>query len=214
MSNLSNLRPPKYSDRIQLPVHFDVEKMLQEFEALKKNHLTSYEYYDVIPLRAPAHMVNPSLPFPPPANDYADGSWTDWLDTEALKNSAYLTEIIDYFKSHTTVTLVRLLRLAPGAIVKEHTDPTLALEVPKSVIRITIPILKNNQVTFYLNNSIVTMQPGECWYLKLDDPHKVDNLGTTERVNLTIDLIPNKWLRTQLNLEESENAVKERQFEA
>ena len=39
------------------------------------------------------------------------------------------------------------------------------------------------------------MQPGECWYLKLNDPHKITNYGKTERVNLTIDMIPNNWLR-------------------
>ncbi|WP_255409442.1 hypothetical protein [Aquimarina sp. I32.4] len=38
--------------------------MLAEFKALKAQ---DFEYYD----------VDPSLPFPPPVNDYADGSWTE-----------------------------------------------------------------------------------------------------------------------------------------
>ena len=91
--------------------------------------------------------------------------------------------------------MVRLLRLAPGSVVKEHTDPTLALEVVESVIRLTIPILNNDKVEFFLNGIPVPMQPGECWYLKLTDPHKVINDGETERINLTIDMIPNDWLR-------------------
>ena len=183
------------NDRIQLPFTFDAPKMLAEFKALK---LKNFEYYDVIPLRAPAHTVDTSLPFPPPADDYADGSWTDWLDTNNLKESPYLTSVVDTFREHTKVTLVRLLRLAPDSIVKEHTDPTLALEVQKSVIRLTIPIDNNEKVTFLLNGVPVLMKPGECWYLKLDDPHEVINNGNTERINLTIDMIPNDWVRKMI----------------
>lgn len=182
-------------DRVKLPFTFDVAKMIAELEALKLNH---FEYYNVIQLRAPAHLVNPSLPCPPPAQDYADGSWTDWLDTPDMEKSPYLTSVIDTFRKHTKVTLVRLLRLSPASVVKEHTDPTLALEVEKSVIRLTIPILNNNKVEFFLNQKLVSMIPGECWYLKLTDPHKVNNHGNTERINLTIDLVPNEWIRNMI----------------
>ncbi len=164
------------------------------------NALTSkkFEFYNVIPLRSPAHTVNTSLPFPPPAEDYADGSWTKWLNTPALEQSPYLKSIVDTFREKTSVTLVRLLRLAPNAVVEEHTDPTLGLDVEKSVIRFTIPILNNDQVVFNLNNTPVPMQPGECWYLNLINPHKVINLGNTERINLTIDLAPNTWIRNMI----------------
>ncbi len=183
------------SDRIKLPYTFDTSKMISEYEALKLQH---FEYYNVLPLRSPAHIVDPSLPFPPPADDYADGSWTDWLDTPELHKSPYLKSVIDIFKEKTDVTLVRLLRLAPKSTVKEHTDPTLGLEVYKSVIRLTIPILNGNGVSFFLNGTPVPMQPGECWYLKLTDPHKVINDSTIERVNLTIDMIPNDWVRKMI----------------
>ncbi|PTX62749.1 aspartyl/asparaginyl beta-hydroxylase [Kordia periserrulae] len=180
------------TDRVKLPFTFDAEKMLAEFEALK---LQQFEYYNVIPLRAPAHTVDTSLPFPPPADDYADGSWCDWMDTDYLKSSPYLNEVIDTFKAKTKVTLVRLLRLAPNSVVQQHTDPTLGLEVHKSVIRLTVPILNKEGIQFFLNDTEVPMQPGECWYLRLTDPHRVINNGNTERVNLTIDMIPNDWIR-------------------
>ena len=82
-------------DRIKLPISFDAEKMLDEYKRFKS---VDFEYYDVIPLRAPAHQVDTSLPFPPPAEDYADGSWTDWLDTNALKQSEYLTSVVDFLE--------------------------------------------------------------------------------------------------------------------
>jgi len=184
------------ADRLKLPLSFDASKMLEEFRAM---NLQNFEYYDVIPLRSPAHLVDTSLPFPPPATDYADGSWTDWMDTNFLKESPYLNEVVDTFKKNTKVTLVRLLRLAPGAVVKEHTDPTLGIEIHKSVIRLTIPMQINDQVQFFLNDTTVPMLPGECWYLKLTDPHRITNAGKTERINFTIDMIPNEWVTSMIH---------------
>ena len=178
----------QFKDRIQLPFTFDVEKMLVEAHALKQDH---YEYYKVISLRSPAHLVDISLPFPPPVSDYADGSWTNWMDTPNLEKSLYLKSIINKFNQFTTVNLVRLLFLAPNSVVKEHTDPTLALEEEKSMIRLTIPIDNNEGVEFFLNDTLVPMKVGECWYLRLSDTHRVINKGTTDRINLTIDIIPN-----------------------
>lgn len=178
----------QFKDRIQLPFTFDVEKMLVEAHALKQEH---YEYYKVISLRSPAHLVDTSLPFPPPVSDYADGSWTNWMDTPNLEKSLYLKSIINKFNQFTTVNLVRLLFLAPNSVVKEHTDPTLALEEEKSMIRLTIPIDNNEGVEFFLNDTLVPMKVGECWYLRLSDTHRVINKGTTDRINLTIDIIPN-----------------------
>ncbi|MEL6638098.1 MAG: aspartyl/asparaginyl beta-hydroxylase domain-containing protein [Bacteroidota bacterium] len=180
-------------DRIKLPFTFDVAQLQAEVQQISKN---AFVYYKVIQLRAPAFMVDTSIPQPPPVGDFADGSWTDWLDTPDLINSPYLSSVIDTFRQHTKVTLVRLLRLAPGAVVKEHTDPTLGLEIPKSVIRLTIPIFSADNVEFFLNDTVVPMQVGECWYLRLTDPHRVVNPGPGERVNLTIDMIPNAWVKS------------------
>jgi hypothetical protein len=183
------------NDRIQLPFDFDVAKMQAEIEVLRPHN---FLYYDVMPLRAPAHEVDSTVPFPPPADDYADGTWTEWLDTSSLKKSPYLSSVVDVFKANTRVTLVRLLRLAPGAVVKEHTDPTLGLEVHKSVIRLTVPIVTNDAVAFFLNNELVPMRPGECWYLRLTDPHRIVNGSDKERINLTIDMEPNDWVRNMI----------------
>ncbi|WP_144053259.1 aspartyl/asparaginyl beta-hydroxylase domain-containing protein [Xenococcus sp. PCC 7305] len=182
-----------FDDRKKLTLSFDIAKMQEEIKALA---LGDFVYYNVLPLRSPAHLVDPSLPLPPPADDYADGSWTEWLDSPELRNSPYLSSVVDTFRKHSKVTLVRLLRLAPRATVKEHTDPTLGLQVPKSVIRLTIPILTNDGVEFFLNENLVPMKPGECWYLRLSDPHRIINGGNTERINMTIDIVPNEWVRS------------------
>ena len=193
---MTSITTTQYKDRIQLPFTFDSEKMLEEFSALK---LGGFEYYNVIPLRSPSHLVDTSIPFPPPAKDYADGSWCDWFNTNELENAPYIKSIVEQFQEHTKVTLVRLLRLAPNSVVKEHKDVTLGLEVEKSVIRLTVPILNKEHNEFYLNNTLVHMKPGECWYMRLTDPHKVINNGGTERVNLTIDMVPNDWVRNLID---------------
>ena len=180
------------NDAIKLPMTFDVEKLTQEVEGVGLNE---FMYYDVLPLRSPAHLVDSSIPFPPPADDYADGSWCDWMNTPSLERSPYLKSIVEMFQEHTTVTLVRALRLEKGNIVKEHRDVTLGLQVEKSVIRLTIPVIKEEKSLFYLNNKIVPMKPGECWYMRLTDPHQVINKSDRDRINITIDMIPNEWVR-------------------
>jgi len=83
--------------------------------------------------------------------------------------------------------------------VKEHKDPTLGLEEEKSMIRLTIPIDNNAGVKFFLNDSLVPMKVGECWYLRLTDTHRVVNDGATDRINLTIDVIPNDKIIELIN---------------
>lgn len=180
------------NDAIKLPLSFDVDKMVAEVEHIGLN---KFLYYDVLPLRSPAHLVDSSIPFPPPADDYADGSWCDWLNTKDLEESPYLKSIVEMFQEHTTVTLVRALRLEKGNIVKEHRDVTLGLQVEKSVVRLTIPVIKDEGAKFYLNGNIVPMKPGECWYMRLTDPHQVINKSDRDRINISIDMIPNEWVR-------------------
>ena len=122
------------NDSIKLPITFDVDKMREEIAALDLNN---FIYYNVMPLRSPAHIVDTSRQIPPPADDYADGSWTEWLNTIQLDASPYIKSIVEKFQEHTSVTLVRMLRLEAGNDVSEHTDPTLGLQIEKSVIRLT-----------------------------------------------------------------------------
>ena len=42
------------------------------------------------------------------------------------------------------------------------------------------------------------MGEGECWYLRLSDPHEVRNGGDTDRVHLVVDAVANDWLQQVL----------------
>lgn len=180
-------------DRVQLPMSFDVDKMHQEVGALA---LPPFMEYSVTPLTMPVPR-----PRTAPVTNYANGAWADWPESPFLKACPYLQSVVDTFRARTRVTLVRLLRLAPGGLIEAHTDPTLGLEVEDSLIRLTIPIASDEGTTFYLNDTAVPMRPGECWYLRLTDTHRVVNEGSTVRINMSIDMIPNAWIRSLIESE-------------
>jgi quercetin dioxygenase-like cupin family protein len=90
---------------------------------------------------------------------------------------------------------VRLLRLAPGAVIREHRDAGLRYEEGEA--RLHIPIATNAEVEFVLDGDRHVMEAGECWYVNVDLPHRVNNRGTTERIHLVIDCVVDAWLRDQ-----------------
>jgi hypothetical protein len=88
-----------------------------------------------------------------------------------------------------------LLRLKAGSIIKEHTDSDLNEE---REIRIHVPVVTNPAVEFYLAGERVVMEEGQCWYLDLSRHHRVQNLGSTDRVHLVIDCVVNDWVKALL----------------
>lgn len=173
-------------DRIKLPIAFDAQRLLDE---LARDLSKPFLYYSVVMLAVPGDIATHTGASRIPSKDNGD-----------LSDIPYTQSILEHFRAHTTLTLARLLRLEAGAEVKEHTDPTLGLDVEDSVVRLTIPITPTSDVDFVLNGTAVPMQAGECWYMKLNDPHRVLHHGTEERVNLTLDVVPNDWVLEQLGL--------------
>lgn len=94
---------------------------------------------------------------------------------------------------HCELLSVRLLRLTPGSVIREHSDWDLSTE--HETVRLHVAVRTNPQVEFYVNGERVVLSEGECWYLDLSKPHRVQNLGATDRVHLVIDCVANAWLR-------------------
>lgn len=59
----------------------------------------------------------------------------------------------------------------------------------------SIPIRTSPEVEFMLNGSRVDMVEGECWYLRLSDPHSVRNGSQIRRIHMVIDapVTPSVW---------------------
>jgi hypothetical protein len=90
------------------------------------------------------------------------------------------------------IVSARLLRLGPGGQIHEHRDYDLG--GPDADLRLHMPLLSPPQVDFMLDGQRIPMLAGECWFLDLSRPHRVDNRDTRARVHLVLDCRPGDWL--------------------
>lgn len=184
------------NDHLKLNFAFDPKLLQKDLANLETGewiaHFVTQNYegdWSVIPLRGPAGAMHPVMMI------YSDPSCTEFADTPFLDESPYLHSVLDAFEC--PLLAVRLMKLAAGARIKEHTDHDLELE--KGTVRLHIPVVTNEDVDFRLNGSRIVMNEGECWYLRLSDPHSVENNGQSDQVHLVIDAEVNPWLQKQLN---------------
>ena len=186
----------QYPDRVRLPLVFDPARLAADLAALDGTdwvaHFVKQNYegdWSALPLRAPKGATHPiQMIYSPPGA-------VDFVDTVFLERTPYFAEVIAAFLC--PVTSVRLMRLTPGSVIKEHHDNDLAAE--EGVARIHVPVVTNAGVEFQLNRVPVTMLPGEAWYLRLADPHSVANRGDADRVHLVIDVLVNDWMAGMLS---------------
>jgi quercetin dioxygenase-like cupin family protein len=182
-------------DRLRLPLSFDPDLLVRDLQGLASiewiDHFVPQNYdgnWSVIPLRGKAGARHPVMMI------YSDPTATSFEDTPMLQGCPYFREVLDAFRC--PLQAVRLMRLTPGSRIKEHAD--LDLSVEEGTARIHIPVVTNPGVEFYLNGSRVVMAAGSAWYLRLSDPHSVNNNGDSDRVHMVIDAAANDWLRSLL----------------
>ncbi|HZX18693.1 MAG TPA: aspartyl/asparaginyl beta-hydroxylase domain-containing protein [Pseudomonas sp.] len=94
------------------------------------------------------------------------------------------------------IVSARLLRLGPGGRIHEHRDYDLG--GPDADLRLHIPLLSPPGVDFWLDEQRIPMTAGECWFLDLSRPHRVDNRGTQVRIHLVLDCRQEPWLLQQI----------------
>jgi hypothetical protein len=182
-------------DRLRLAVRFDPGALGRDLSRLEESewvdHFVTQNYegtWSVAPLRAPAGAVHPiKMIYPDPACD-------TFVDTPLLARCEYFRQVLAAFQC--PIQAVRLMKLTAGSSIKAHTDHDLAAE--HGTVRLHIPVTTNPDVHFVLNGREVLMGEGECWYLRLSDPHSVANCGGVDRVHLVLDALVNAWLLEQL----------------
>ena len=190
-----------FADRLRLPLSFDPVRLERDLEALSGvawiEHFVKQNYdgdWSVIPLRGVAGATHPVMMI------YANPTATEFADTPMLAPCPYFREVLAAFACE--LQCVRLMRLTPGSVIKEHDDGDL--DAANGVARIHIPVTTNAGVEFELNRRRIVMAPGSAWYLRLSDPHRVANKGTTDRVHLVIDAVVNDWLTDLLRRAETD----------
>jgi hypothetical protein len=183
--------PMRFPDRLRLPFAFDRDQLAADLRRLSSSqwikHFVTQNYHgdwSVIPLRGPAGARHPVQMI------YSDPTATAFEDAPMLAACGYFRTVLDTFIC--PLQAVRLMRLSPGSVIKEHTDHDLSFE--QGSVRIHIPITTNGGVAFELNRRRVILEAGSCWYLRLSDPHSVANRGDADRVHLVIDATVNEWI--------------------
>lgn len=87
---------------------------------------------------------------------------------------------------------IRLLRLGPGAVIREHADHELGYRFGE--VRLHVPVLTSPKVEFLIDGERVDMRPGQVWYVDASRPHSVRNAGSDVRTHLVIDCVVNRSL--------------------
>lgn len=180
-----------FADRLKMPFEFSAEKLAEDLAVLNKTEWTehfvrqNYEGdWSAIPLRSPAGETHPIRMI------YSDPTATEFVETVYLKQCPYFQEVLSHFKCELGVA--RLMKLSAGSVIKEHSDYDLCYE--EGMVRFHIPVVTNPEIEFYLNNERIILNAGECWYLRLSDPHCVNNFSREDRVHLVVDATVNDWV--------------------
>ncbi|HEX5221298.1 MAG TPA: GNAT family N-acetyltransferase [Verrucomicrobiae bacterium] len=184
---------PLLPDSLKLPLQFDPARLQADLaRILDADHVPHFNtaYYEgdwsAVPLRSIGGRIDHIYPDPTAKDAFAD--------TPLLERCAYVREALTSLRCPQRA--VRFLRLKAGSIIKEHRDYELGFE--DGEVRLHIPVVTNAKVEFILNQTRVTMSEGECWYLNVNQPHRVANRGATDRVHLVADCVLNDWLRELL----------------
>ncbi|MCU1236674.1 MAG: Aspartyl/asparaginyl beta-hydroxylase [Candidatus Solibacter sp.] len=172
----------------QLPLSFDVQRLHEDLAQLTPQdwspHFNQRQYegdWSGVPLRStPGARV--AL--------YPDPTSTDFIDLPVLERCPYLREALAKFEC--PLQFVRLLRLSAGSNIREHRDHCLSYE--DGEVRLHIPMQTNPGVEFVVDDRMIPMREGECWYINFNLPHRIFNGGTTDRIHLVIDCTLNPWL--------------------
>ena len=178
-------------DRIRLPFDFDAHRLQEDVNSVEQlgwiEHFIRQNYrgdWSVIPLTAQRGRDHPiMMASAVPGN-------RDFIPTYFMDSCPYIAELLKSFA--TKLNSVRIMKLAANSEIKEHRDFDLDIDE----VRIHIPIATNDQVHFYVNKERVVMNEGECWYLRLSDPHRVENNGDEDRIHLVIDMDLNSWMES------------------
>jgi hypothetical protein len=178
-------------DRLRLPLRFDAAALQADLRRIDDatwiRHFVKQNYtgdWDVLALRAPAGATHPVQMI------YSNPACDAYVDTPLLGACPAIAAVLTAFEC--PLESVRLMRLGAGSVIKTHRDHDLDVEHGRA--RLHVPIATNPGVDFRLNGARVVLAEGECWYLRLSDPHSVTNGGDRDRVHLVVDAIVNPWL--------------------
>lgn len=158
---------------IRLPLRFDVQRLTDEVQAF-----SSEEWMPHVQ-QFPGNVAIPLISLNGEMNNDFNGPMAA---TDKLRRSPYIQQVLASFGE--VFGRSRLMGLDAGCSVPEHRDVNYHWY---SRVRIHIPIISNDQVTFYCGDKNVHMAPGEAWIFDSWKCHRVENRSDQFRVHLVVD---------------------------
>lgn len=177
-----------------LGISFDAERLLSETCVAAgvgwERHFNTHYYegeWSGIALRSNSRRERYTL--------HIDGRDTPFRDTEIYGELPYLQQCIRNLPFETRSA--RLLKLAPGGIIREHRDAGISIDHDEA--RFHVPIVTNAATEFAVADLPLTFSPGECWYVNVDLPHRIENRGACDRIHLIVDAVVTPELRAAVH---------------
>ncbi len=172
-ATFSNMRLPR--PFIKLPLTFDHKRLAEEISQFGEDewraHVSGFEGNSSLVLVSTNGEENDAFTGPMKASPRLD-------------NTPYIRQIMARFNS--VIGRSRLMRLAPGASVTQHTD---AHYFWRNHLRIHVPIVTTPDVAFYCDTEEVHMAAGESWTFNNWLEHSVENRSGQARIHLVIDTV-------------------------
>ena len=160
---------------IPLPLRFDHERLAAEIGQFGEDHWRPH------PQRFEG---NTSLVLVSTGGEENDDFRGPMKPSPRLDKTPYIRQVMAAFDC--VIGRSRLMRLAPGASVAEHSDTHYFW---RDHFRIHIPIITDPSVDFHCASEVVHMAAGESWTFDNWLPHAVHNRSERERTHLVIDTV-------------------------
>lgn len=107
--------------------------------------------------------------------------WASWRE---LLEPVLAQAVAPYGYAHAQFPRVMLARMAPGGVIKPHRDANPAAKWPH---KIHVPLLTNDQVTFFVDGVGYRFVEGEAVEVSNMAVHAVENNGATDRIHLIFE---------------------------
>jgi hypothetical protein len=176
------------------PVRFDVEMMKADLERFQSSEawLTHYDQklsqgWRAILLKSKGGDVSG------PEAQYPSWDFTEYKRTRYVDELPYFRQLMDEIKCPQG--RMRIMRLQPGMAINLHYDtgPEVGC-LAFHQVRLHVPIVTNDRVTFFVGGEKIRMQAGRLYYVNFSKQHYVRNDGDEPRTHLVMDLKVNEWL--------------------
>jgi hypothetical protein len=112
---------------------------------------------------------------------YEKPLWSQW---KALLEPVLAEATAAYGYERGAFPRVMLARMAPGGIIHPHRDQNPAAKWPH---KIHVPLLTNDQVTFFVDGTGYRLAEGEAVEVNNMGVHAVENRGSTDRIHLIFE---------------------------